>query len=131
MRDDKKGYSARMPSRSGQGDGALQKGEEDESAIGATYLGFTAPLRVGHHPQHIPPVVDDASNIVQGTVGVRLWRDTPLGVAVAEKHLAVTLLLGQGVGVGVIASLPVGDGNAEHLPRSTGRGKGGGRVLYP
>ena len=45
--------------------GALEDGAEDVLSVGATQHLLAAPLRVGHHPQHVARTVHDSCDVVE------------------------------------------------------------------
>src|SRR5258708_20164192 len=70
---------------------------------------------MGHHPEHVAALVDDARDVVQRAVRVGAGHDAAAGVAVTENHLAVLLEAREDGGFGEVASFAMRDGDADHL----------------
>src|SRR3990172_2398406 len=106
-----------------------QHAPEDEEAVGAAEEGFAAALRVGHEPEDVAAFVDDAGDALQGAVGVRLGRHFTRRRAVTQDDAVLGVEAGEGLGVGVVVSLAVGDGHPEHVANLAGGGEGRARRL--
>ena len=70
---------------------------------------------MGHHPEHVTALVDDARDVVQGSVRVGARSHSPVRIAVTEDDLAVLFEARERCGVGEIAALAVGDWDTNHL----------------
>src|SRR5258708_2163754 len=87
-------------------------------------LGLRAALRVGHHPEHVAALVDDARDVVQRAVRIGAGHHAAAGVAVTEYHLAVLFEAREDGGFGEVAAFAVPDGHADHLAFGALRGEG-------
>src|SRR3989304_5133638 len=62
----------------------VQHGQPQRQAVLTAHQRLAGPLRVRHHPQHVPAFVDDARDVARAPVGVRFRRHPARRVAVAE-----------------------------------------------
>src|SRR5690606_4420835 len=88
---------------------------EQSYPIDRTQERVDRPLRVGHHPQHVAPGVDDAGDVPHRAVRIRLRRDLARRVTVPEQNTALSF---EGREIGFrrdIASLTMSDRDAKHL----------------
>ncbi len=80
---------------------------------------------MGHHAEDVAVLVGDACDVVEGAVGVGVGGSFALGGAVAEENLTVGFEGIEGLLVGVVTALAVGDGDVEDLAFGAGVGEGG------
>ena len=95
--------------------GVAQHGGEDGAAIDTADLRLAAALRVGHHAEHVAPLVDDAGDVGERAVGVGFGGDFAFGSRITEEDAVIALQLGDGVRVGEVVAVAVGDGDAEDI----------------
>src|SRR6266542_5846118 len=110
--------SNQLPSR-------LDHRPEEKEAVGAAHLDLGAALGVGHHPEHVAALVDDAGDVVDGPVGVGGGNHEAALVGVAEDDLAALLQARQRGRVGEVVALAVGDRDPQHLSALDQRREGG------
>src|SRR3970282_1458911 len=116
----------------GRGEGASTRAHdrlEQEKATGRPEQGFRGSLRVRHQAEDVSPFVADASDIVEGPIGVCSIGSLPARCRTAQDALALLVELPQGFRVGVIAPLVVIDRHTENLTRAARGGEGCRRVL--
>src|SRR5665648_261831 len=88
---------------------------EDAAAVGPAQFGFAHPLRVGHHPQDIARLVNNARDVVHRAVGVGAVGDVSPLVAVAKNHQALLLDLAKTLRAGGPIALVVVDRDLDDL----------------
>lgn len=109
---------------------ARQHRRKEQPAIRATKQTFYRPLRVGHHPKDIAPLIHDACNSGEASIGVgatgaseRRRRGLLENGAVTKYHAPSRLELSQCGSVGEIAALGVSDRHGQHLSQFVTRGE--------
>src|SRR3970282_2948958 len=101
------GSFIRSPRHGGGGSPRAHDRREQEKAAGRPEQGFRGSLRVRPQAEAVSPFVADASDIVEGPIGVRSIGSLPARCRIAEDDLALLVELPQGFRVGVIAPLVV------------------------
>ena len=77
---------------------------------------------MGHHAEHVAGLVEDAGDVALGTVRVGLIGEGALGVAIPEDDTAVAFEPVEGLGIGEIVAVMVGDRAADDLAPAGSRG---------
>src|SRR3954451_13554871 len=87
---------------------------EDTEAVRVAEQFLGAPLRMRHHPEHVPPRVADPGDVPRRSVRIRLARDAPLGIAIAKNDLPIALeIIERGV-VREVVALSMRDRHTQH-----------------
>ena len=80
---------------------------------------------MGHQPHDVALLTADAGDVACGAVRIRAPADAPFDVAVSEDDAALALESVQGLVVGEVVALVMGDGHAQHPPGRHAVGEGG------
>ena len=84
---------------------------------------------MGHEAEDIPAVAADAGDVLERTVRVGLRRDIPRGITIADQDLVVGIELLQGLRIGKVVPLAMGDRDVQNLSLMEHGGEGSVRVL--
>src|SRR5262245_36468947 len=86
----------------------MRKPADERAAVGAALQRVDGVLGVGHHPQHVLGLVEDAGDVAGRAVGV---------ADIAEGDLAALLQAVERGCVGKVVAFAMGDRNAQGLAR--------------
>ena len=107
-----------------------QRTQQLEAVLHAEHV-FAGALRMRHHAQDVAPLVADAGDIFQRSVGIGFRGNLPLRSCIAEDHLlALVQLLQRGL-VAEVIPLAMPDGHLQHLARSQSLGEGRSAAFHP
>src|SRR6516225_6495053 len=84
-------FTPRLPSRDSDSREGLDDALEHGAAVGGAMQILDRILRMGHQPQDILGLVEDAGDGAGGPVGIGLGRQLAFGITVAEGDLAPLL----------------------------------------
>ncbi len=107
----------------------VDHGREEGAAMSAAEEGVAGAFRVGHETEDIATGVDDAGDVAEGAIWVRLRAGVSRGIGVAEDDAVVAFQIGEGVRIGEVGTFAVGDGDIPNLAGAGLVGEGGGVVF--
>ena len=94
----------------------IDHGAKQELAVLVAQHGFGAAFRMRHETQHVACRIANPGNIIEGAVGIGLFRHGPVCLTISEHDLGIGLESGQGDRIGMVIALGVGNGKAHHVP---------------
>src|SRR6516165_7814773 len=116
-------FTPRLSSQDSDSREGLDDALEHGAAIGGAMQLLDRILWMGHQPQDILGLVEDAGDGAGRAVGIGFGREFALGIAIAEGDLAPLLEPIQGRLIGEVIAVVMGDGDREGLARGIGGGE--------
>jgi len=93
----------------------LEDGLEERQSVCGTEQGIHGPLRMGHHAEHIAPLIHDTRDIVHRAIRVVRLLRLQVARGIAEHDSALALEPLQRLVVGAVASVAMGNGDDDPL----------------
>src|SRR4029077_20541335 len=96
------------------GDRRPRHGAKYFGAVSGAEQRLTRAVGMRHHAQHVASFIADAGDIIEGAVSMRVRRDAPIGLGIAENYPVLTFQRLQGLRVTIVIAFHVADGNTQH-----------------
>ena len=102
----------------------LKHGRKYLPSVRRSQQPFARPVGVGHHAQHVAPLVEDAGDVAQRTVGIGLCGDLTRRGRIAEGDAVFGFQAVQILGGAEVVAFHVADGHLQHVALFQALGEG-------